>query len=129
MNTTNTDVKYNYNYIRGTVDKHNFRDICVICLSKFILNEEIFKTNCSHMFHTRCLELWFKENNSCPLCKKKIGKEEFIFPDNRNYIIMNYNLRNYSDNCFICSEAFEYGDKIIVYKSECKVHEHCLLNM
>lgn len=45
---------------------------CVICLADFNKSEEVLKTPCNHLYHTECLKTWFKENNSCPTCRKSI---------------------------------------------------------
>lgn len=32
-------------------------------------------TPCKHIFHTKCLQLWFKEKKECPNCRKLITEE------------------------------------------------------
>lgn len=45
---------------------------CVIC--KEILKEkEIIRVlNCFHIFHINCIDKWFKDNKTCPICKKEV---------------------------------------------------------
>ena len=42
---------------------------CSICMTP-VLNED-FTTSCSHKFHKKCLEIWCRQNNSCPNCRTK----------------------------------------------------------
>ena len=51
--------------------KFNYKE-CVIC--KEILKEkEIIRVlNCSHIFHINCIDKWFKDNKTCPICKKEV---------------------------------------------------------
>ena len=43
---------------------------CSICLTSFQhQTENIILTVCLHSFHTKCLERWFKESRTCPMCK------------------------------------------------------------
>lgn len=66
LNTTNiTNNLYN--------NKEYDTDICSICLKD--LNKNLVKTDCNHIFHKKCLCIWFTENIvnnkdiSCPNCK------------------------------------------------------------
>ncbi|XP_055924656.1 E3 ubiquitin-protein ligase RNF126-B-like [Argiope bruennichi] len=42
---------------------------CPICTEP--LHRKI-TTSCGHNFHGECLEMWMKENMSCPLCRKNL---------------------------------------------------------
>lgn len=52
------------------------QDSCSICLEKFKEEESVHSLSCSHIFHARCLFLWFKDKvmatMNCPLCSKNI---------------------------------------------------------
>ena len=45
--------------------------VCSICLENFIINDEVNKLSCNHMFHKKCLDGWI-HNNNCPLCRNII---------------------------------------------------------
>ena len=46
---------------------------CTVCLEP-IVNDSICRMlNCYHIFHSTCIETWYCENGSCPICKKKFG--------------------------------------------------------
>lgn len=53
-------------------------DDCSICLEKYIKNDKCVRLNCSHVFHKRCLNEWFKnridksEELNCPLCRNNL---------------------------------------------------------
>ena len=45
---------------------------CAICLASMgdtLLGEMVTELPCEHLFHKTCLARWFKDNNTCPLCK------------------------------------------------------------
>ena len=45
---------------------------CAICLASMgntLLGEMVTELPCKHVFHKQCLARWFKDNNTCPLCK------------------------------------------------------------
>lgn len=49
---------------------------CIICLDN-LLSEKCFTLiECIHTFHEKCLNEWYLENKSCPLCRIKINIEE-----------------------------------------------------
>lgn len=53
-------------------------DDCSICLEKYRKNDKCIKLYCSHIFHKRCLNEWFKnridksEELNCPLCRNNL---------------------------------------------------------
>lgn len=45
---------------------------CSICLTT-MNNEKVINLNCSHIFHTNCINKWIKaNNNSCPMCRSSV---------------------------------------------------------
>ena len=51
---------------------------CAICLTKFEEDCDVTPLPCDvrHYFHPECISDWIKQQNTCPLCKKVISKEE-----------------------------------------------------
>ena len=43
-------------------------DMCIVCQCSFELNDIIRSLPCGHQFHQNCIDRWFLENNTCPLC-------------------------------------------------------------
>tara|TARA_B100000965_G_scaffold176329_1_gene147089 strand:+ start:1486 stop:2295 length:810 start_codon:yes stop_codon:yes gene_type:complete len=56
--------------IRGNISRKE----CSICQ----MPGARFKTKCNHFFHKKCLKKWCKKKSdcTCPLCRKKLDKEE-----------------------------------------------------
>jgi hypothetical protein len=48
-------------------------DCCSICLEN-MTEDEITTTECSHKFHTTCLQRWNK--NSCPICRRTLNQHQ-----------------------------------------------------
>ena len=44
----------------------NMFDCCTICYFQFAENEVIRKLPCGHMFHSRCIKPWLRNNPDCP---------------------------------------------------------------
>ncbi|CAN7037844.1 unnamed protein product [Brassica rapa subsp. trilocularis] len=44
---------------------------CSICLDSFVSGKHGVSTRmtCSHVFHEKCLLVWFQRRNTCPLCR------------------------------------------------------------
>lgn len=45
---------------------------CSICFNK-INKSNATKTICEHIFHRKCLEIWFNKSLSCPLCRNEFA--------------------------------------------------------
>lgn len=45
---------------------------CPICLDVF--QEGLYKRtlSCQHTFHKKCVDKWLKDEESCPICRKKL---------------------------------------------------------
>jgi hypothetical protein len=52
--------------------------VCSICQSNFELNNDLVKLKCNddHIFHEICIHEWFKEHNTCPLCRVILESKE-----------------------------------------------------
>jgi aspartyl-tRNA synthetase len=51
-------------------DDFDYKRGCVICRTNFTENDDTFPLDCGHRFHTDEIRLWFKKNNTCPICSK-----------------------------------------------------------
>ena len=47
------------------------KEKCIICLEEIKINENVCYLPCKHVFHFKCLKLYFYDNlcSECPLCK------------------------------------------------------------
>lgn len=52
------------------VPQNHWENRCSICLEYVTHNKYI--TNCNHEYHESCLNIWAKDHNSCPVCRKPI---------------------------------------------------------
>ena len=43
---------------------------CIICFEDFSEGCMVRKLNCTHTFHSKCIDEWYLNNNKCPLCKR-----------------------------------------------------------
>ena len=51
----------------------NSINTCAICLEDLIIpSNNMYKTNCSHIFHLDCINMSRKNNHKCPLCRANI---------------------------------------------------------
>eukprot|EP01041_Mallomonas_annulata_P001975 gene1975-3841_t len=55
----------------------NFNDNsieCPICLVEILIGDECRKlpVPCGHIFHKACIDIWFHNNTSCPMCKRSV---------------------------------------------------------
>ena len=48
---------------------NNYEDNCTICLEKYKENQVIRNLNCNHSFHQSCVDKWFENHQSCPICR------------------------------------------------------------
>lgn len=44
---------------------------CSICLCDIENKKETSVTKCNHIFHKGCIKEWCKENNTCPICRRR----------------------------------------------------------
>ncbi|CAL0309665.1 unnamed protein product [Lupinus luteus] len=50
---------------------------CCICLSHFEDNEKLkWLTECQHVYHSECLDMWLGAHPSCPLCRSSLHASE-----------------------------------------------------
>ncbi|ESN97514.1 hypothetical protein HELRODRAFT_137876, partial [Helobdella robusta] len=44
-------------------------DNCPICLEPFQDGSFVFELQCGHVFHPQCIDEWFRNARSCPVCR------------------------------------------------------------
>ena len=73
--------------------KYLDKECCSICLNEFSYNKEndnklickvteydnIHKTKCNHYFHEKCLFIWRKHKNKCPICKINLDLPKYYY--------------------------------------------------
>lgn len=53
------------------IDKRH-ENFCCICQNSETLMLMRKIINCCHIFHIRCLDIWIKDHDDCPMCRCKI---------------------------------------------------------
>jgi hypothetical protein len=48
-------------------------DECAICLDPMPKRSETASPGCQHDFHPSCLNKWFENNETCPVCRTHAG--------------------------------------------------------
>ena len=81
-------MKKDFNYL-----KYLDKEYCSICLNEFSYNKEndnklickvteydnVHKTKCNHYFHEKCLFIWRKHKNKCPICKINLDLPKYYY--------------------------------------------------
>ncbi|XP_042484660.1 RING-H2 finger protein ATL29-like [Macadamia integrifolia] len=58
---------------------------CAVCLAEFEDDDELrLLTVCNHVFHPDCIDLWFGNHTTCPLCRRSLLPSEKPPPDQNN---------------------------------------------
>lgn len=47
---------------------------CSICMDPVELGSEVTELPCKHWFHGDCIEIWLKQHNTCPHCRRPIDQ-------------------------------------------------------
>jgi hypothetical protein len=47
---------------------------CSICMDPVELGSEVTELPCKHWFHGDCIEMWLKQHNTCPHCRRPIDQ-------------------------------------------------------
>ena len=84
LNSSNDNEYLLFEVSLQNVDKlDNEKKKCIICLDDFKNGDKVSFLPCTHFFHYKCINSWFKNKNTCPLCKKEIT-QSLVFGKNDN---------------------------------------------
>ena len=84
LNSSNDNEYLLYEFSLQNVDKlDDDKKKCIICLEDFKNGDNVSFLPCTHFFHFKCINSWFKNKNICPLCKKEIT-QSLVFGKNDN---------------------------------------------
>ncbi|XP_073152002.1 RING-H2 finger protein ATL73-like [Henckelia pumila] len=54
-------------------------DMCVVCLGEFMEGQGVrVLPECSHAFHSSCIDRWVDSNPSCPICRADLIPSPYI---------------------------------------------------
>jgi hypothetical protein len=55
-------------------NENNGQEMCAICRVNFEENDIVRKINhCGHMYHLNCIDNWFQEHTTCPVCRHNLN--------------------------------------------------------
>ena len=58
--------------------KHNYDEICSICLNTVHCNEGGY-LSCNHIFHNKCLKQWIDlQHTTCPNCRSEFNISKYL---------------------------------------------------
>ena len=46
---------------------------CAVCLETPVVDERVRTMRCGHGYHRRCIDRWFENHVTCPICKHEVG--------------------------------------------------------
>ncbi|MFM7858532.1 MAG: RING finger domain-containing protein [Flammeovirgaceae bacterium] len=49
---------------------------CAICMVNYEVGEKYMILECLHRFHECCVKEWFKQMNTCPICKALVYQDD-----------------------------------------------------
>ncbi|KAL3072765.1 hypothetical protein niasHS_017739 [Heterodera schachtii] len=61
-------------YVKDPDVPEQERDRCTVCLCDFDTDDELRALNCTHLFHTECIDRWLQYNKKCPVCRVDMDK-------------------------------------------------------
>ena len=60
--------------VTSKIPSHQLDEKCSVCLAKYKQGETVSALPCKHIFHDDCIQSWFRNNDSCPLCRARLGQ-------------------------------------------------------
>ena len=58
---------------RAAPRKDSSSEVCCVCMET--MSNDVRRTTCGHEFCSRCIETWFDQNTTCPVCKQDFADE------------------------------------------------------
>ena len=59
----------------SVIQNHSMNDICPITRERFYDNQNVMMIcRCKHVFNKSSLNIWLRNNNTCPSCRTRINR-------------------------------------------------------
>lgn len=62
----------------GASDPRGEQARCMVCLEEYADGDTVKTMPCLHFFHQACIDRWLGTDNSCPVCKTRIGESGMV---------------------------------------------------
>ncbi|KAL7069610.1 hypothetical protein ACQ4LE_010942 [Meloidogyne hapla] len=86
----NNTFEFNQSFIEEYKNENNENKLeCSICLLEFGIGDIVQMTKCNHLFHNDCIQPWFYENSTCPICRKDLNKIKEEIDEKENMEMIN----------------------------------------
>lgn len=100
----------------------NTEKLCPICFESDI--DEMEQTRCDHLFCSKCIKIWLKENKCCPLCRCNIVDSEIEIKDCPNITKLIMEIRNKLDNLSLKIWKIDLPEDTIIVISDASLKEY-----
>lgn len=57
-----------YRWKEGMRPRYESNSDCPVCYESIVCGSEVLETQCKHLFHRECVEVWMQQNKSCAMC-------------------------------------------------------------
>jgi len=51
----------------------NEKQMCLVCREEYKTNDPVKILSCTHSYHKGCIDKWFEDHKTCPICNLRIG--------------------------------------------------------
>ncbi len=97
---------------------------CVICYRSLNSTQSVKSIYCGHTFHDECIENWFNERPSNPICPFRCNRETNIEPLDS----VNTNVNFGSSSCVICFKSLVDSQRVTTIYCGHTFHDECIEN-
>ncbi|XP_064399565.1 uncharacterized protein LOC135346024 isoform X2 [Halichondria panicea] len=56
-------------------ERSNEEQKCVVCMCSYEAKERVRFLPCTHNYHQDCIDQWFKDHSTCPICRVEVKSE------------------------------------------------------
>ena len=96
--------------------------LCPICFESDI--DEMEQTRCDHLFCSKCIKIWLKENKCCPLCRCNIVDNEIEIKDCPNITTLIMEIKNKLENLILMVWKIDLPEDTITIISDSSLEKY-----
>lgn len=97
-------------------------DACVICTERYLPSDTVYRLDCDHIIHQKCMDEWGRYKPQCPLCRKKV---QTYTADS----VMDPRVCSEEMDCQLCDGPLHPGDKYCKLQCNHPFHHTCLIEL